>query len=70
MTNRLGVYAPAARRAGQPAPPAPLSWPDQAQKQITRGVRQIEIYVQKHPLTGIGAALSIGIVLGWFIKRR
>ena len=70
MNNRLGVFTPAARREGQPSSPAPLSWHDQAQMQITRGVRQIETYVQQHPLTGIGAAFSIGIVLGWFIKRR
>jgi hypothetical protein len=70
MNNRLGIYAPAAQREGQPSPPTPLPWHDQAQKQITRGVRQIETYVQQHPITGIGAAFCIGIVLGWFIKRR
>jgi hypothetical protein len=70
MNNRLGVYAPAARRDGQPSPPTPRSWPEQAQTQIGRGLRQIETYVQQHPLTGIGAALCIGIALGWFIKRR
>jgi ElaB/YqjD/DUF883 family membrane-anchored ribosome-binding protein len=69
MTNRLGVYARAAWRQGQRSPTGPPLWPDQAQQQITRGVRRIETFVQQHPITGISAVFCIGVVLGWFIKR-
>ena len=70
MNNRLDAFRPIARREGQPSPPTPHPWHDQAQKQIARGMQKIESYVQQHPLTGIGAAFCIGIFLGWFIKRR
>jgi len=40
------------------------------QKQLQRGKQSIEMYVQKHPVVGIGGALFIGVIVGWISKRR
>lgn len=70
MNNRIPEYLPAAPRKGRPPPAALKDLRDLAQKQIADRMHQVETYVQSHPLTGIGAALCMGILLGWFIKRR
>ena len=41
-----------------------------AQKQLDQQRRWIETYVQEHPAVGIGAALCIGVLFGWIIKRK
>jgi len=70
MNNRIPEYLPASPRKGRPSQAAFQDLQDLAQKQIAHRMRQVETYVQAHPVTGIGAALCIGIILGWFIKRR
>jgi ElaB/YqjD/DUF883 family membrane-anchored ribosome-binding protein len=70
MINRIPDSRPPPKRKGQPPKPASQALSDLAQQQITYRLRQVETYVQAHPVTGIGAALCIGILLGWVIKRR
>lgn len=70
MKNRIPEYLPAPRQKGQPSQPAFQELRNLAQKQIAYRMRQVETYVQEHPVTGIGAAFCIGSFLGWVIKRR
>jgi ElaB/YqjD/DUF883 family membrane-anchored ribosome-binding protein len=70
MINRLPSFLSPPRRSGQPSRPAFQEWRKLAQRQITDRLRQIEGYVQEHPVTGIGAAFCIGVLLGWIIKRK
>ena len=69
MKNRIPNYLPAPKRKALPSQSANPQMLDQIQTQIADRMRVIEIYVQAHPVTGIGAALCIGILRGWFIKR-
>jgi len=41
-----------------------------AQQHLDRGRRRVELYIQEHPVAGISAALCIGVLLGWYSKRR
>jgi hypothetical protein len=68
MTNRVREHLRVPRQIGQPPQPAFRSCtsPDA----FARRMRQIETLVQEHPVTGIGAAFCIGILLGWFSKRK
>ncbi len=70
MKNRIPDYLPASRRNSQPSQPAFQKLRNVAQNQIAYRMSQVETYVQEHPVTGIGAAFCIGILLGWVIKRR
>jgi ElaB/YqjD/DUF883 family membrane-anchored ribosome-binding protein len=70
MKNRIPEYLPVPRQTGQASQPAFQELRDLAQKQIAERMRQVEKYVQTHPVAGIGAAICIGIFLGWMIKRR
>jgi hypothetical protein len=42
---------------------------DKAQEEPSRSVQFIERLVAKRPGFCLGAALSIGIALGWWVKR-
>jgi len=70
MNNRLPQPLPPATKPGQPAPPAFAALRDQAEKQISARIADVEAYIKQHPATGVGAAFCIGILLGWLIKRR
>lgn len=50
--------------------PAPAELMDTAQKKFAQGRTMIERYVQDYPAVGIGAALCIGVLIGWISKRR
>jgi ElaB/YqjD/DUF883 family membrane-anchored ribosome-binding protein len=41
-----------------------------AQSRIGDRICQIRKFVQVHPMTSLGAALGMGIFLGWVIKRK
>jgi ElaB/YqjD/DUF883 family membrane-anchored ribosome-binding protein len=49
---------------------APTDLLQSAQTRFNQGRKWIETYVQEHPAAGIGAALCIGVLIGWFSKRR
>ena len=70
MTNRVPEYLSVPRQIGPPTPPAIQELRNQAQKEFARRMRQINALVQEHPVTGLGAAFCIGILLGWFSQRR
>jgi hypothetical protein len=40
-----------------------------AQEGLSRGVQSIERFVAQRPGFCLGAALSVGIALGWWVKR-
>jgi ElaB/YqjD/DUF883 family membrane-anchored ribosome-binding protein len=70
MTSRIPNYLPVRRQTAQPSQSVIQELRNSAQKQIGQRIRQVETFIQEHPATGIGAAFCIGILLGWFIKRR
>ena len=70
MINRIPNHLPPPKRSGQPSQGARQDWRHLAQRQIADRLHQVETYVQAHPVTGIGAAFCIGVLLGWIIKRR
>ena len=44
-------------------------WADVARKQLSKSVQSIERLVAQRPGFCMGAALSVGIALGWWVKR-
>jgi ElaB/YqjD/DUF883 family membrane-anchored ribosome-binding protein len=70
MNSRIPEYLRASRQKDLPSQPAIQELLNLAQKQIASRMRQVESFVHKHPVTGIGAAFCIGIFLGWVIKRK
>jgi ElaB/YqjD/DUF883 family membrane-anchored ribosome-binding protein len=44
-------------------------WVDMARKGLSRSVRRIERFVAQRPAFCLGAALAVGIALGWWVKR-
>ena len=45
-------------------------WADVARKGLSQSARSIERFVAQRPGFCLGAALSAGITLGWWVKRR
>ncbi len=41
-----------------------------AKEQFGQQRQKIESYVQENPALGISAAICIGVLVGWFSKRR
>lgn len=70
MKNRLPDYRTIAQQNGQPSAPAFEELRKSVHKQFASRLRQVESFVQEHPVTSIGAASCIGVFLGWVIKRR
>ncbi len=51
----------------------PTGWDDllhAGRKQMSQSGRWVRGYIRDHPAVGIGAAISIGVVIGWINKRR
>lgn len=44
-------------------------WGDMARKGLSRSVQSIERFVAQRPGLCLGAAISVGIALGWWVKR-
>ena len=44
-------------------------WANVARKQLSKSVQSIERLVAQLPGFCMGAALSVGIALGWWVKR-
>jgi len=70
MKNRIpdDLLAPAPEAPPTPTPPDEML--HVAQKQLNQFRQWIETYVQERPAVGMGAALCIGVVIGWINKRR
>jgi hypothetical protein len=45
------------------------AWGNMAQKGLSHSVQSIERFVARRPGFCLGAALSVGIALGWWMKR-
>ena len=43
---------------------------DMARQKASRIIREIEQFVARQPAICLGAALSVGIALGWLVKRQ
>lgn len=69
MKNRILDY-PASTSNDQSSQATFEELRDAAQTRIVDRIRQIEKYVQMHPVAGLGTAFGIGIFLGWVIKRK
>jgi hypothetical protein len=44
-------------------------WANAARKGLSQSVQSIERFVARRPGFCLGAALSVGIALGWWVKR-
>ena len=44
-------------------------WADVARKGLSQSAQSIERFVAQRPGFCLGAALSVGIALGWWVKR-
>ena len=44
-------------------------WVDMARKGLSQSVQSIERFVAQQPGFCLGAALSVGVALGWWVKR-
>jgi hypothetical protein len=44
-------------------------WVDMATRGLSQSVHSIERFVAQQPAFCLGAALSVGVVLGWWAKR-
>ena len=49
---------------------AAAEWGRTAQGQAQQWLKRIETQVVEHPAASLGVALSLGVLLGWLIKRR
>jgi ElaB/YqjD/DUF883 family membrane-anchored ribosome-binding protein len=70
MINRIPDYPLASPRTVQPSERAFQELRNLARKQFADRMRQAETYVREHPVSGLGAAFCLGILLGWVIKRK
>jgi len=43
---------------------------EDVERELKDWVSQLRTYVEQSPAASLGAALSIGVVLGWLLKRR
>lgn len=66
ITADLLAFAPDDSRAK----PDRNGWLHAAQSQMSQRGRWVKMYIQDYPAVGIGAALCIGVVIGWINKRR
>jgi hypothetical protein len=46
-----------------------VEWVDIARKGLSQSVQSIERFVAQRPRFCLAAALSVGIALGWWVKR-
>lgn len=70
MKNRIADELLAAAPQGSGIPAAGSDLLHTAQDQLGQLVKRVEAYIQDHPGVGVGAALCIGVVIGWINKRR
>lgn len=70
MKNRIPDYLLDASRTDQPSARVFRELRELARKQLADGMRQTETFVREHPVSGLGAAFCIGILLGWIIRRK
>jgi hypothetical protein len=45
-------------------------WSDSVQRQIDRTRLTVEQFIAEHPGICLGAAVVMGIAVGWWVKRR
>jgi len=69
MKNRM-ANKPFVEHPQGPAPPSTLhALLPAVRETVKEGRRQVEMYVRENPAIGIGAALCLGVVIGWISKR-
>jgi hypothetical protein len=66
MINRIIGYGSSAPRATPPGPPPRTS----GRQRMARLTRSLNESIAEHPALGLGAAFTVGVFLGWLIKRR
>ncbi len=69
MKNRIRNY-PSSTSNGQNIEATCEVWRGAAQTRIVNRIRQAEKYIQMYPMASLGAALGMGVFLGWVIKRK
>jgi ElaB/YqjD/DUF883 family membrane-anchored ribosome-binding protein len=69
MINRINVVPLDPAVQAPPLPSASTTQPQVAQ-QLGEQRRRIVTYVQENPAVSVGTALFLGVLIGWFIKRR
>lgn len=49
---------------------APAQRPDTAMPLAEHGRLHLDLWIARHPALSVTAALVLGAVIGWFVKRR
>ena len=70
MKNRLLDYFMTSSDPSRQSTASLEEWSEKAQSELTFVVRQVEDYVKEHPAIGIGATFTLGVILGWIVKRK
>jgi hypothetical protein len=70
MNSRISAYRLSSRLRGESSPAALLASSKPIPRQIADQLVQLDSCIHEHALTGLAVAFSIGVLLGWMIKRR
>jgi hypothetical protein len=65
--NRIIGYGSSEPRATPPFGEEPST---SARQRMARLTRSLNSSLAEHPAVGLGAAFTVGVFLGWVIKRR
>ncbi|MEO8494316.1 MAG: hypothetical protein ABI614_04550 [Planctomycetota bacterium] len=70
MKNRIPDYLPASSHTDQASEATLQELRALVRERFAEQMRQAETFVREHPVSGLGAAVCLGILLGWVIKRK
>jgi hypothetical protein len=70
MKNRISPLLPVANHANHDQPMAHPELFGPPPKQLSASPIPLSDYLSEYPLISLGAAVCIGMALGWFMKRR
>lgn len=72
MRNRIAGYSPATETRRPPSGAAPRAQgpPTAGHEHFSRTMQSLGTKIAEHPGVSLGVALTIGVFLGWLIKRR
>jgi hypothetical protein len=70
MKNRISPLSPVANHANHDQPMAHPELFGPPPKPLSTSPSPLSDYLSDNPLISLGAAVCIGMALGWFMKRR
>jgi hypothetical protein len=69
-TNRIAELEANPPPAGAWWPAEPPTTSEDLKRQANAYLQQATLWIKQHPEIALTSAVVIGVVLGWFIKRR